>query len=187
MILPLSSRKPLFLYIVFFVSYYLFGFFLSSISFQSQIVPIWLPAGIALVGCYLWWWKFLPAVFIASFCFNYSVHQGIILTDLFAAPGAEITLIACGVTLQAFIGSFLLRYWLGNPLKQISSIKTIYFVFIVGLMVNLISANIGVFALSTFNADYLQENYWRNVVNWWLGDSLGVILLAPFFTQFTQF
>jgi len=176
----LNNKRSLGLYGVLFISYFLVGHFLSSISFQSQIIPIWLPAGIALVGCFIWWWRFLPAVFIASMAFNYSVHPFADIANLFGAPGAELLVIASGATLQALVGSALLRYWIGNPLTQSSNIKLFYFIFVVGILVNLISANIGIVALSTFNPNYSQDNYWLNVVYWWLGDSLGVLLVTPF-------
>lgn len=175
-----NSAQPFGLYLGLFMAYFIVGHLLSNISFQSQIVPIWLPAGIALVGCYLWWWRFIPAVFIASFAFNYSVQPTEGAITLLSDHGIEFCLIAFGASLQAFVGSALLRYWLRNPLKQASSLKILYFIFIVGVLVNLISSNIGIFTLSVFNPEYSEEHYWNNLLYWWLGDSLGVILAAPF-------
>lgn len=176
----LNNKRSWGLYSALFISYFLVGHFLSSISFQAQIIPVWLPAGIALVGSFIWWWRFLPAVFIASMAFNYSVHPFADIASFFGVLGLELLVIAAGATLQALVGSALLRYWIGNPLKQSSNIKLFYFIFVVGILVNLISANIGVFALSTFNPHYSQENYLLNVIYWWLGDSLGVLLVTPF-------
>ena len=175
-----NSSHSFGLYLGLFFAYFVVGHLLSNISFQSQIVPIWLPAGIALVGCYIWWWRFLPAVFIASFSFNYSVQQDAEAITLLSDHGIEFCLIAFGASLQAFVGSTLLRYWLDNPLKQASNYKIFCFIFIVGILVNLISSNIGIFALSTFHPDYSEEHYWNNLLYWWLGDSLGVLLATPF-------
>lgn len=182
-----SSSRSLVLYLGLFFGYFIVGHLLSSVSFQSQIVPIWLPAGIALVGCYIWWLKFIPAVFIASFAFNYSVHPILELADLFSHHGLELVLIAFGASLQAFVGSAILRHWLGHPLKLSSNRKIIYFVLVVGILVNLISANIGIMTLSTLNPDYSQENYQLNLVYWWLGDSLGVLLATPFLLSLIGF
>jgi integral membrane sensor domain MASE1 len=175
-----NSTHSIGLYLGLFLGYFLVGHLLSNVSFQSQIVPIWLSAGIALVGCYIWWWRFIPAVFIASFSFNYSVHSALGFNDLLGDHGLEVALIATGASLQALVGSALLRYWLGNPLNLSSNKKIFYFIFVVGVLVNLISANIGIFALSTFNPDYSHENYGINLAYWWLGDSLGVLLATPF-------
>lgn len=187
----LSSPKSLSLYFGLLVAYILLGLLLSNVSFQSQIVPIWLPAGIALVGCYLWGARFLPAIFIASLLFNFSVSAngdvGSFFGNLFGNKGAELGLIAFGASLQAFVGGIILRHWLGNPLQQRSNTKALYFVVVVGVLVNLISSNIGVYALSRFNPDYSNSHYWVNVAYWWLGDSLGVLLVTPFLLSIIHF
>ena len=177
---PFNNRWPWALYLMLALGYFFSGQLLSGISTQSQVVAIWAPAGFALVGCYLWWWRFFPAVFIASAMFNFSAHGGVEFADLLSNLGAEVCIIAFGATLQAAVGSALLRYWLGDPLGLTTDKQTVSFVFIVGIVVNLISANIGVFALSCFNSSYSVDNHWINVFYWWLGDSLGVLLIAPF-------
>lgn len=177
---PPTSYLSWWLYGLLAIAYFVSGHSLSAISAQSQIVPIWLPAGIALAGCYLWWWRFFPAVFIASLLFNLSTHtnQQISLanTDLIF----EVLVIAVGATLQGAAGGSLLRYWLGNPLTLNSDKRAIGFIVIVGILVNLISANIGVFALSQFSPFYSVDNHWNNVFMWWMGDSLGVLIATPF-------
>jgi len=183
----IASSRSLGLYLGLFFGYFIVGYLLSNVSFQSQIVPLWLPAGIALVGCYLWWLRFIPAVFLASFAFNYSVHPTLELGSLFGDSGLELALIGFGASLQALVGSVLLRYWLGHPLKLSSNRQIIYFVLVVGILVNLISASIGTMALSTFNPEYSQDNYWINLAYWWLGDSLGVLLATPFLLSLINF
>jgi signal transduction histidine kinase len=174
-------------YLALFLSYILFGHLLSAISFQSQVIPIWLPAGIALVGCYLWWWRFFPAVFLASFIFNISILPSFGNNLLTSNIVIQNGIIATGSMLQAIIGAGLLRYWLGNPFKQSESAKTLYFVFIIGILINLISASIGVYSLSIFNPQYDIDNYLLNMFYWWLGDSLGVLLVTPIFFSILNF
>tara|TARA_R110001592_G_scaffold267611_1_gene533657 strand:+ start:7686 stop:10301 length:2616 start_codon:yes stop_codon:yes gene_type:complete len=135
---------------------------------------------------YLWGWRFLLGVFLASFCFNYTVHPLPNISALFSNHGAELVAIACGASLQAFVGGCFLRAF-GNPVSQASSINVFKFILIVGLVVNLISSNIGIWSLSTFNAGYNTDNYWVDVLYWWLGDSLGVLLMAPFLLSFLDF
>jgi len=132
------DRQQWILYISLACAYFFSGQLLSEISSQSQVVPIWLPAGIALVGCYLWWWRFFPAVFIASLCFNFYAHPANELNTLFSDLSYEITIIAFGATLQAIVGSALLRYWLGNLLTLGSDFRTIGFIVVIGIIVNLI-------------------------------------------------
>jgi signal transduction histidine kinase/CheY-like chemotaxis protein/integral membrane sensor domain MASE1 len=182
-----DSSRSIWLYLSFFIGYFIVGYLLSYVSFQSQIVPIWLPAGIALVGCYLWWLRFIPAVFIASFAFNYSVHPITGFSELMGGHSLELFLIASGASLQAIVGAALLKYWLGDPLDLASNKTIVYLILVVGILVNLISANIGVFSLTTYNPDYSQDNYGINLVYWWLGDSLGVLLVTPVLLSLINF
>ncbi len=168
------------LYLTLFASYIISGYLLSSISFQSHIVPIWLPAGIALVGCYLWWWRFFPAVVLASFIFNSSVSPNLDISILFSEVTIQNAIIACGAGIQALVGSALLRYWIGNPICQWQNKKTLYFILVVGVSINLISATIGVSSLTAFNPEYVIDDFKLNLIFWWLGDSLGVLLALPF-------
>ena len=175
------------LYLTLFASYIICGYLLSSISFQSQIIYIWLPAGIALVGCYLWWWRFFPAVFLASYIFNFSFTLNFDSTILFSTASIQNSIIACGAGLQAMAGSALLRNWLGNPISQWQNKNTIYFIVIVGILINLISATIGVSSLTAFNPQYAVEDFQLNLIFWWLGDSLGVLLALPFILSLLNF
>ncbi len=163
------------------------GHLLSSISFYGQIIPIWLPAGIALVGCYLWWWRFLPAVFLAAFIFNFSVVPNFNTDLLFSVTGIQNAIIASGAGLQAMAGSALLRYWLGNPINQSNHKKTLYFILLVGILVNLISSTVGVSTLTIFNPQYSAEDFQLNLIYWWLSDSLGVLLSLPFIFSLLNF
>jgi|GEM_PF-394317 len=157
-------------------SYFVLGMVLSDFLTQSQVVSVWLPAGIALFGCYIWSWRFIPAIFIASMAFNLSNHD---ITQLTANSWREVFTIACGASLQAIVGGDLLRRWLGNPLDSKSELNSLAFIIFVGLVTNFISSNIGVMALSAFSIEYSPERHWYNVMNWWLGDSLGVLLGTP--------
>ncbi|MCE2595264.1 CHASE domain-containing protein [Motilimonas cestriensis] len=167
------------LYLALCLSYFFCGVLLADFFSQSQVVPVWLPAGIALYGCYVWRWRFLPAVFIASMSFNLYSHFPLALSDVTIDLMLEVGMIASGATLQALVGSSLLIYWIGSPLNCRSDVKVIAFIVIVGLLTNLISSNIGVYALSLFSPNYDFSNHWRNVLNWWLGDSLGVLIATP--------
>jgi signal transduction histidine kinase/CheY-like chemotaxis protein/integral membrane sensor domain MASE1 len=182
-----SLNKTWPLYFTLFASYIIVGHLLSAISFHGQIVPVWLPAGIALVGCYLWWWRFFPAVFLAAFVFNFSIVPGFEINTLFSVTGIQNTIVATGAGLQAMAGSAILRYWLGNPINQSQNKKTLYFIFIVGILVNLISSTVGVTAFTIFNPYYSSDDFKLNVLYWWLSDSLGVLLSVPFLFSLLNF
>lgn len=175
------------LYLILAVSYYYAGALLSSISAQAQVVPVWLPSGVALVGAYLWCWRFLPAVFVSSVCFNLFSQPGFEFALLSADLIKQVSLIAFGASLQAGVGGFILRRYTGNILELKSDKLAVVFVFIVGILVNTISSNIGVYSLSLFNPSYSIENHWTNVLIWWAGDSLGVLLATPFILALIKF
>ena len=180
-----KMRWPWLIYLALALSYTLSGQILYSLAAQTQVVSVWLPAGIALVGCYLWWWRFVPALFISSMTFNLIEHSS--FTHFFSIVSIEVAIMAFGACFQAMVGAALLKYWLGNPLKLKSDLRALGFIFVVGILVNLISPNIGIFALSQFNPDYGFSNYWHNVTLWWLGDSLGVLLATPFLLSLLNF
>ena len=182
-----SKNHSVIFYIIFSSAYFLIGISLTKLAFNTQIIPVWLPAGVALVGCYIWWWRFVPALFIAAFAFNFNIfessaHEMVLVGNSFK----QAMYIASGIALQAMVGAGLLKFWLGHPLYFKKRASIIYFIFIVGIAVSSISANFGVFALSQFNPAYNINDHWQNVLFWWLGDSLGVIIATPLLLVLTQ-
>jgi len=178
--LTFSNRIQWLIFVGLGLGYFFSGQQLSSLSVQSQVVAIWAPSGIALVGCLFWSWRFYPMVFGASFAFNFFSQQNPEFINIAGTLGIELTLIAFGATLQAAVGGYLLSRWFGSPLNPKKDTNAIGFIFVVGIAVNLISPNIGVLSLSLFNNAYSMENHWNNVIYWWLGDSLGVLIVTPF-------
>ena len=176
-----STSQSIIFYILFALAYYLLGVGFTAFAFNSQIVPIWLPAGIALVGCYIWWWRFIPPLFAAAIAFNLNIfdnsaHEIMLVGNTFT----QAIYIALGVIIQAMVGAAILRYWLGNPLYFRKRKYIAYFIAVVAVLVSLLSSNIGVFALSNFNPLYSIEDHWLHVIYWWLGDILGVLIASPF-------
>ena len=182
-----STLNSFVFYILFAVAYFATGKLLTNFAFQSQVIPIWIPAGIALVGCFIWWWRFIPALFIASVTFNLSIGDNVITEQVLIGDTLQqVLLIGLGAVIQGMLGAALLKYWLGHPLYLKKRQSIIYFIFIVGIAVSLISANVGVYALSEFNPAYSVENHWKNVTYWWLGDALGVLIASPFLLVLLQ-
>jgi signal transduction histidine kinase/CheY-like chemotaxis protein/integral membrane sensor domain MASE1 len=175
-----SKYHSIIFYTLFVLAYFFVGITLTKLAFNSQTIPIWLPAGIALVGCYIWWWRFIPPLFIAAMAFNLnifdsSLHEMVLIGSSFN----EAMYIAFGVVIQAIVGAALLKCWLGHPLHFKKRKNIVYFIVVVAILVSLISANLGVFALSQFNSAYSVDNHWQNVIYWWLGDTLGVLIATP--------
>lgn len=166
-------------YLLFVIGYFISGKALTAFAFQDQVLPIWLPAGAALVATYIWGWRFIPGLLLASFLFNWTTAYGWQLQTLTLITVCQTLIIGGGVVIQAMVGGYILRYWLGHPLYLMSRKHILYFVLILGVTVNLISANIGVLSLSFYHPDYSFSNHWQNMLAWWLGDSLGVLIFSP--------
>lgn len=166
-------------YVLMTLSYFALGKALTAFAFQDQVLPIWLPAGVGLVGVLIWGWRFLPGLFLASALFNWTTAHGYTFSQATLSQCLQVSIIALGACLQGLAGGLLLRHWLGDPLRMRSRKHIAYYIFLVGIVANLISANIGVFSLSLFNPQYQFSHHWQNVVAWWLGDSLGILIFTP--------
>ncbi|OHU84624.1 MULTISPECIES: ATP-binding protein [Pseudoalteromonas] len=166
-------------YILLSISYLALGKLLTAFAFQDQVLPIWLPAGVGLVGMFIWGWRFIPGLGVASATFNWTTAHGWSFAAASVSNVVEVGIIAFGAILQALIGGYLLRAWLGHPLHLKSRLHIAYFIGLTGIAINLISANIGVFALSFYHPEYSFANHWNNMLAWWLGDSLGVLIATP--------
>lgn len=161
------------------LGYFVTAKLLTVFSFQEQVLPIWLPAGVGLVGVFLLGWRFSFGLFVASVAFNWNIAFGFSELPVLSEAVKQTFLIAAGAVLQALVGGYLMRKWFGHPF-HFNHIGQIFgFVCLVGIAVNLISANIGVLALSLFNPGYGLSVHWLNVGVWWLGDSLGVLIATP--------
>ncbi|MBQ4849948.1 ATP-binding protein [Pseudoalteromonas sp. MMG012] len=171
--------QSLLCYALFVFGYFCSGKVLSAFAFQDQVLPIWLPAGIALIGVYIWGWRFIPGLLFASFAFNWGSVYGWQPQTVPFANVIQTFIVATGALIQATLGGYILRDWLGHPLLLNSRRHIVYFVLILGIAVNLISANIGVLSLSFYHPDYHFSDHWQNMLAWWLGDSLGVLICAP--------
>ncbi|WP_428034943.1 diguanylate cyclase domain-containing protein [Amphritea sp.] len=172
--LILSGRVA---YAVFFLLYVGLAFFFSSFSPQAQIVSLWPSAGVALAGCLAFGSRFLPAILLGSLVFNsgnYFCQQGELGLPVVLTSGV----IALGSVVQAWANYRLLRFRQVNILDAPSYAQVIRFIGI-ALLCCLISAVVGNAALSFSHSTDVAQLYWNNVLIWWIGDFLGVILVTP--------
>lgn len=172
--LILSNRVA---YAVFLLLYVGLAFFFSSFSPQAQIVSLWPSAGVALAGCLAFGNRFLPAILLGSLVFNsgnYFWHQGELGLPVVLTSGV----IALGSVVQAWANYRLLRFRQINILDAPSYAQVMRFIGI-ALLCCLISAVVGNAALSFSQSTESGQLYWNNVLIWWIGDFLGVILVTP--------
>jgi diguanylate cyclase (GGDEF)-like protein len=129
---------------------------------------VWPGTGIALAAMLLFGYRIWPAIFLGAFLANLTT-AGSVATSLG---------IATGNTLEGLIGArFLNRCANGrNVFDRARDI--LKFVFLAATLSTVVSATIGVASLSMGN--FIQpKDFGRVWFIWWLGDTIGSILLTP--------
>lgn len=137
---------------------------------------IWLPSGIALFAVLSCGNFALIGVFLGSFSVNFFNPNFASNTQIFYIA----VVVGAGATLQAFIGSVILKKYVNLQDCLRSDFEIIKFFIFAGPVSSLISPSIGcsaLFGLGSFALSGLPVNF----ITWWIGDSLGAMIIAPFF------
>ena len=127
--------------------------------------PIFLPAGIAVAAVLIGGARTLPWIFIAA-----------LIVAGQSNPAAALV-IAAASTMQALCGGWLLRRVLGYPTMLDQKREVLSFLVSVPLIC-LVSAGIsmlGLWALGIVEGESLL----RGFATWWVGDTLGVMVMFP--------
>jgi len=141
--------------------------------------PIWPPAGIGLASLLLWGTHLWPGIWAGSFALNCWLGaagsaEGLTAGAAFAAAG-----IASGSTLQALAAVWLVGRWIGPGVPTLDSPRSIVACAgLTGPLACLLAASVGVGVLHLLGrmpGPQLLFSWW----NWWIGDSLGVVVLCP--------
>jgi diguanylate cyclase (GGDEF)-like protein len=130
--------------------------------------PVWAPTGIAIAAG-LWWGRLAwPAVFVGAFVVNITT-AGTVLTSLG---------IATGNTLEAMLGTWLLRRYANGVAAFEQARSTFAFVVLGAGVAPVVAATIGVasLAIGGFIPAGAFENTW---LTWWLGDAVGALVVCP--------
>jgi signal transduction histidine kinase/integral membrane sensor domain MASE1/CheY-like chemotaxis protein len=141
---------------------------LSLAFLAEQVTVVWPASGIALAVLLLYGYRFWPGIAVGAFLVNWTVHE---------PPGVALG-IAAGNTLEALLGTWLLRQGPGfdNSLDRLRDVLEL--VTLAAVVSTTVSATIGVTSLCLGGvqswADYTQL-WWL----WWLGDATGDLIAAP--------
>jgi signal transduction histidine kinase len=157
--------KVLGLFAVYFVAAR-FGLSISPVAGFATLV--WPPTGIAIVALFIFGRKFWPSIFVGAFLINL-ISGAPILTALF---------MGIGNTLEAFLGAYILTR-LGFKLSLGRIHDVLILVSLVGLGATAVSATIGVSSLLV-SGIINGAQYFETWLAWWIGDMLGVLIVAPF-------
>lgn len=148
------------------------GFFAIPPGYAS---PIWPAAGFALFMAFVAGLRILPGVWLASFLLNIGFSGASLLQPSQAWLIAG--LIGCGAALQTWLAYTLILRFTQFP-HWVRSTDPMAFALLGGPVTCLASSGVGVatlFGFGLLGADQLFNNW----INWWVGDSLGVMCIAP--------
>jgi PAS domain S-box-containing protein len=148
------------------------GLLVTMVS--DNVSPIFPATGIALVGLLL---------------FGYRLWPGIALGALWAtAPSTSLVVglsVAVGKTLEATLAVYLMRRFVGfgRSLDRLQDVLAL--VFFGAVLSSAVGATIGVASLCLGNFaawEAFSDLWWV----WWVGDAMGVLLVAPFVLVWVQ-
>jgi diguanylate cyclase (GGDEF)-like protein len=145
---------------------------------------VWPPSGIALAGILAWGSRCWPGVWLGSSLVNVWVASSAADTQ----PGLNGFLVAAsigaGSTIQALVAAFLLRRWLGAERLFESAPATLFFMAIVAACCTIAPTwgTTTILLAGVMDPTAFQDS-WRT---WWLGDVMGVIVLAPVLLNWRQ-
>lgn len=146
---------------------------LSMAYLAEQVSPVWPPSGIALAALLLMGIRHWPGVTIGALVANAMANE----------PLATAGGIAVGNTLEAVTGAWLLRRSAGFDASLSRTRDVVRLVVLGACASTIVSATIGVTSLCLGAVHPWNE--WRSLwAVWWLGDSTGILILAPMLLVF---
>ncbi len=156
------------------VAYFLGGKVGLAVPFTSgNVSPVWPPAGIALVAMLVVGYRVWPGVAIGAFLVNF-------FTPI---PHVAALGIAVGNTVGPLAGAWLLRRIPGFQPSLTRLRDVLGLIVFAAVGATGISATIGSIILS-FTPVNPWSSFGRAWLVWWLGDAMGVLIVAPLVLTF---
>ena len=140
--------------------------------------PVWPSAGLALAGLLVFGSRVWPGVLLGSFLVN--IWTGLDTSSLASFLKAIPVPIGIGLgaSLQAVVGAWLIRRLVGWPTPLDTGKAITKFLLLGGPVSCAINATCGVSSLLA--AGFIAPSqYAVNWGTWWVGDTIGVLVLAP--------
>lgn len=142
-------------------------------GFATALFP---PAGLALACLIQFGGRALPGIWLGSLLMNLSVSW-----PTSGQPGTGDVALAAGIalgsTLQAITGRWLLQHWVGLPVQWDDERSLVRFA-LVSATSTTVAASIAIATLwSAGRISGHDAGY--SWLTWWVGDSIGVLLITP--------
>jgi signal transduction histidine kinase len=128
---------------------------------------LWPPAAVSLVGLIFFGSKYWPLVFLAAFLSNITLDMSIV---------AAIA-VSAGSALEAWLGVFVLRFFVGQKLTLASLREVVIFIGLAVVAATGIGATLKIFALWLMGEIPFERTFvtWRA---WWLGEATADLVLG---------
>ena len=140
---------------------------LSSPFTSHNVSPIWPASGVALSAVLLLGYRVWPGIAVAA-----------LLVNWYTIPHVAAAGLACGNTLSALTGAYLLRRLPGFDVGLSRLRDVLGLIAYAALVSTMVSATIGITFLSI-----TSTHPWSGVGSawliYWLGDAMGILLVAP--------
>jgi len=139
---------------------------LSLASINANVSPIWPPTGLAIAAVVLLGYRIWPAILIGAFLANFFTPV--------STPVAVV--IAIGNTLEAVTAARFLHFF--DFHRALDRAKDVFVFVAASFVCTTLSATIGTLGvyLGGFAARESLDSLWWT---WWLGDSIGAVIVAP--------
>ena len=135
---------------------------------NRNVTAVWPPTGIAVAALLLFGVRALPGVAIGAFLANLTNGAGL----------EAAALISVGNTLAPLAAGLLLTRVLAMR-RDLARVRDVTALVVAGLLGMTISATLGTVALLV-SGGLSPADYGATWTTWWIGDSMGVVLFAPF-------
>ncbi len=150
---------------------------------QTNVSPVWPPAGFALAAVLLRGYRIWPGILVGALLANAGVfHASGVADSPITMPLSAV--ISTGNTLAAVVAAFAFKRQTeaGNPLNRANNV--VYFVF-TALLMCLVSSVVGTISLYAGGIAG-RENVGTIWITWWLGDVAGVLVVSPLLLTMRQ-
>ncbi|MSO54907.1 MAG: hypothetical protein EXQ90_07300 [Rhodospirillales bacterium] len=160
------------------LAYAVFGWLGLQLAIPPGYATAIFPAsGLALAALLTCGLRYAPGIWIGSFVLNASVGA-LAIGGLSTTGIAVAASIAVGSTLQAVISAWLVRQWVHQSIDVEEAGAVFRFLVVGGPLGCLISPTWGVTTLWLPGVITPSDVLYTGL-NWWIGDSIGVIVVAP--------
>ena len=165
------------------LSYYLTARLGLIFAFEgTNASPVWMASGIALAAVLFAGYRVWPAIFVGALLANIQV---LTVNELSLSSIFFLSVItALGNALEAVAGAWLISRFsnISDPLGTMKG--TTIFIVAGALLATIIAAFVGSVSFCAFT------NHWAVIdhmlLNWWFGDTLGILIVTPIIINWRQ-